>query len=76
MDKLSAIDAFIKVAKMDSFTAASAQLSISPSAVTKSVSQLEKHLGVRLLNRTPRARSFVDFLEQLFKPLSRPSKLR
>lgn len=52
MDKLSAIDAFIKVANLGSFTAASAQLSISPSAVTKSVSQLEKHLNVRLLNRT------------------------
>jgi DNA-binding transcriptional LysR family regulator len=52
MDKLSAIDAFIKVAQSGSFTAASAQLSISPSAVTKSVSQLENQLNVRLLNRT------------------------
>ena len=52
MDKLSAIEAFIKVANLKSFTAASAQMSISPSAVTKSVSQLEKHLNVRLLNRS------------------------
>lgn len=52
MDKFSSINAFAKVAGLGSFTAASAQLSISPSAVTKSVSQLEKHLGVRLFHRT------------------------
>ncbi|VCU69766.1 HTH-type transcriptional regulator DmlR [Pigmentiphaga humi] len=52
MDKFSAIAAFAKVAGLGSFTAASGQLGVSPSAVTKNVSQLEKHLGVRLLNRT------------------------
>ncbi len=60
MDKLAAIDAFIKVANLGSFTAASAQLSISPSAVTKSVSQLEKQLGIRLLNRTTHGVALTD----------------
>ncbi|MDH2238456.1 LysR family transcriptional regulator [Pigmentiphaga sp. GD03639] len=52
MDKFAAITVFAKVASLGSFTAAGGQLSLSPSAVTKSVSQLEKHLGARLFSRT------------------------
>jgi LysR family transcriptional regulator for bpeEF and oprC len=60
MDKLSAIKAFIEVANAGSFTVASAQLSISSSAVTKSVSRLEQELGVRLLTRTTHGVSVTE----------------
>jgi DNA-binding transcriptional LysR family regulator len=60
MDKLAAITAFVKVASTGSFTAASSELLLSTSAITKSVSRLEKHLGVRLLNRTTHGIALTD----------------
>lgn len=45
---------FCAVAKAGSFSGAAEQLGLSPQLVSKYVSQLEEHLGVRLLNRTTR----------------------
>lgn len=46
---------FARVAETRSFTAASDQLNISPSAASKGVSRLEADLGVLLLHRTTRS---------------------
>ncbi|WP_414827823.1 LysR family transcriptional regulator [Alteromonas sp. H39] len=54
MDRILAMRTFCAVAKSGSFTAAADQLELSPQLVSKYVSQLEHHLGVRLLNRTTR----------------------
>ncbi len=54
MDKLSRIEIFIQVVEMGSFSAASDRLGITRAAASKAVSQLEKSLGDRLLNRTTR----------------------
>ncbi len=54
MDRFLAMRTFCTVAKSGSFTAAAEQLELSPQLVSKYVSQLEQHLGVRLLNRTTR----------------------
>lgn len=47
------LDTFITVADCGSFTKAAEQLYISPTAVMKQMNALEKHLDVRLIDRTP-----------------------
>jgi DNA-binding transcriptional LysR family regulator len=54
MDRLDAMQTFVTVVTEGSFTRAAERLAISPQLVSKYVSQLEQHLGVRLLNRTTR----------------------
>lgn len=54
MDRIDAMRAFITVVAEGSFTRAADRLELSPQLVSKYVSQLERHLGVRLLNRTTR----------------------
>lgn len=54
MDRLDAMRAFVTVVAEGSFTRAAERLALSPQLVSKHVSQLEQHLGVRLLNRTTR----------------------
>jgi len=44
----------VRVANRGGFTAAAADVGLTPSAVAKLVSRLEQRLGVRLLNRTTR----------------------
>jgi DNA-binding transcriptional LysR family regulator len=54
MDKLSSLRAFVKVVELGSFSEAGRQLRLSRSAISKYVGELEKSLGVQLLNRTTR----------------------
>lgn len=54
MDKISRIGVFLEVAKQQSFAAASRELGITGSAVSKHVQNLEDHLNVLLLHRTTR----------------------
>ena len=61
--KLSQLDglmAFWKVAEHRGFTAAAADLEVSPSALSQAIRQLETRLGVRLLNRTTRSVSLTE----------------
>jgi LysR family transcriptional regulator for bpeEF and oprC len=55
MDLLKSIEIFQEVCKQMSFSQAANQLNLVPSAVSRQVSELEKHLGVRLLQRTTRS---------------------
>lgn len=68
MDNLNGISAFVHAAEQRSFVAAGHILGLSSSAVAKSVSRLETHLGVRLLHRTTRSIGLTDegtvFLER------------
>lgn len=57
MDKLSSMRAFAKVVAHGSFSAAARELRLSRSAVSKHVIDLERELGVQLLNRTTRSAS-------------------
>ena len=54
MDRISAMRAFITVVDEGAFARAAERLDTSPQLISKYVSQLEQHLGVRLLNRTTR----------------------
>lgn len=60
MDKLASIRAFTKVVEHGSFAEAARALRLSRSAVSKQVSELERELGVRLLNRTTRSAGVTE----------------
>ncbi|APR75590.1 Transcriptional regulator, LysR family protein [Minicystis rosea] len=52
---LSGLPALLVVAEKRSFTAAAAELGVTPSAVSQTVRALEERVGVRLLQRTTRS---------------------
>jgi len=60
MDRLQAIVAFSRVVEAGSFARAAERLDTSVSAVSRHVSDLEAHLGARLLNRTTRRLSLTE----------------
>lgn len=60
MDRFHALEAFAKVVELGSFVRAAERLSVSTSAVSRQVADLEAHLDVRLLNRTTRRISLTE----------------
>ena len=54
MDRLMALQAFARVVELGGFTKAGDSLQMSKTTVSDLVQSLEKHLGVRLLQRTTR----------------------
>lgn len=54
MDRLSEMEAFVRVVDLGGFTDAARKMGLSKSAVSKHVASLEDRLGARLLNRTTR----------------------
>ena len=60
MDKLYAIEAFIKIVDAGSLTAAADALDVSQPSMVRTLAALERDLGVRLLNRTTRRMSLTD----------------
>ena len=55
LERLTGIVAFARAASCGSFTAAAQSLSVSPSAVSKTIQRLEQQLGLRLFTRTTRS---------------------
>src|SRR5690606_12100463 len=60
MDRLRAMEIFTRVVEAGSFRRAAETLRVLPATVTKTIKDLEAHVGVRLLNRTTRALSITD----------------
>lgn len=54
MDRLTVMEAFVRIVDTRSFSAAAAQMRIGQPAVSKSIAQLEDRLGVKLLMRNSR----------------------
>jgi len=54
MDRLTGLQIFVRVAETGSFSRAANDLGLTQPTVTKHVSELERRLGVRLLNRNSR----------------------
>lgn len=54
MNRLSDLEFFVQLVKQGSLAALARELGVTPPAVTARLAQLEKRLGVRLLNRTTR----------------------
>lgn len=69
MDRLGAIETFVRVADAGSFNRAATLQGTTPQAVSKAVRQLERALGLRLFNRSTRRSSLTDegkaFLQQV-----------
>jgi DNA-binding transcriptional LysR family regulator len=69
MDRLQAIQIFIRVAELQSFAAAADDLNLSRTLVSERVKDLEESLGVQLLHRTTRKVSLTEsgalFLERV-----------
>lgn len=57
MDRLAAMEIFVRVVETGSFSAAARVLNVGQPAVSKTVAQLEDRLGVRLLIRSTRGLS-------------------
>ncbi len=60
MDEVSGIRLFVEVVEAGSFSAAARRLGVTPSAVSRQVSQLEADLGARLFHRTTRKQSLTE----------------
>jgi DNA-binding transcriptional LysR family regulator len=60
VDTLTGIKVFRQVIESGSFVAAAERLDLSPAMVSKHVMQVEKRLGVRLLNRNSRTLSVTE----------------
>jgi LysR family transcriptional regulator for bpeEF and oprC len=67
MEDFSAISSFVRVVEAKSFRAAAAQLGMTPSGVSRAVSRLEEHIGVRLLFRSTRALNLTDDGESFYR---------
>jgi DNA-binding transcriptional LysR family regulator len=59
-DSLIALDAVLAIARRGSFRAAALDLELSTTALSNMIGKLERHLGVRLFNRTTRSVSLTD----------------
>ena len=60
MDRVTCMEAFVRVADAGSFAEAARRWGRSKAVVSKYVGQLEGHLGLRLLHRTTRSVSLTD----------------
>ncbi len=66
MSTLDQMRAFVAVVEEGSFTAAALQFDISPTAMSKKISMLEKSLNTRLLMRTPRLITMTDIGQKYY----------
>ena len=71
MNELSNLHAFARVVEEGSFSAAARFLGITPSSVSRQISQLEGELGARLFHRTTRKQSLTETGEIYFRHVRR-----
>lgn len=69
-NKINDLQAFVAVARDQSFTKAAAKLGITPSALSHSMRALEERLGVRLLARTTRNVAPTEAGERLMRTIA------
>lgn len=60
MDRLAALEAFVKVSETQSFSDAARRLRASKSAVSRHIAALEAQLGARLFHRTTRSLTLTE----------------
>ena len=60
MDRLEAIQAFVRVVEAGSFSVTARERGVSQSTISKQVAALEAHLGAELLRRTSRSFSLTE----------------
>ncbi|BAI73972.1 transcriptional regulator (plasmid) [Azospirillum sp. B510] len=67
LERLTGLIAFARVGSLGSFTAAARSLSVSPSAVSKSIQRLEQTLGLSLISRTTRSLTLTPEGRELYE---------
>ncbi|MGY2360948.1 LysR family transcriptional regulator [Pseudomonas azotoformans] len=67
---LPALIAFECVARHMNFARAAAEMEVTPTAMSKTIKQLEAQLGVRLFNRTTRSVALTESGNQLLDTLA------
>ena len=67
MDRLAAMETFVRVVEAGSFSRAAQQLKVGQSAVSKAVAQLEDRLGVPLLRRSTRSLSVTEAGQRFYE---------
>jgi DNA-binding transcriptional LysR family regulator len=67
MDRVSALQVFIRVVETSSFSKAAAELGITQPTATKAVSATESRLGVRLLHRSTRGVTLTEVGNQYYE---------
>jgi DNA-binding transcriptional LysR family regulator len=60
MDRLDAMQMFVRVAEAGSFSAVAHALQLARSVVTRQIAGLEKHLGVQLITRSTRSLTLTE----------------
>jgi DNA-binding transcriptional LysR family regulator len=60
MDRFTVMKSFVTVARCESFAMAARTLSISRALVSRHIADLEKQVGIRLLNRTTRSVTLTE----------------
>jgi DNA-binding transcriptional LysR family regulator len=70
MDRLASINAFVRVAENNGFSAAARSLGVSTTTVSDQVQALENDLGVRLLNRTTRRVNLTEVGREYYERCS------
>lgn len=71
MDLLTEMVVFAKVVDLKGFAPAARQLELTTSAVSRAVTRLEAHLGVKLLNRTTRSVSLTELGAEVYPGCAR-----
>lgn len=64
MSRLQDLEVFVQVVKSGNFARAATELQLNPSAISRRISHLEDHLGVRLFHRTTRSLSLTEVGER------------
>ncbi|MFZ2989983.1 LysR family transcriptional regulator [Ideonella sp.] len=71
MDRLTAMQTFVRVVESGSFSAVAREAKTTQSAVSKQVAALERELGARLLSRTTRSLALTEEGERYFEQARR-----
>lgn len=71
MDRLGAMQVFVRVVESGSFSAVARERSTTQSAISKQIAALEDYLGARLLSRSTRALSLTEAGERYFEEARR-----
>ncbi|UJR82845.1 LysR family transcriptional regulator [Sandaracinus amylolyticus] len=75
MESLANLESFVRSAETGSFSGAARRLGLTPAAISRNVATLERHLGVRLFQRSTRKVTLTEagerFLASIGEPLER-----
>lgn len=71
MDRLLAMQIFVRVVETGGFSAVARERNTTQSAVSKQVAALERHLGAKLLTRTTRSLALTDDGQRYFEEVRR-----